>query len=33
MGCYGHSRLREFVLGGVSRAVLRDMAVPALMAH
>jgi nucleotide-binding universal stress UspA family protein len=33
MGCYGHSRLREFVLGGVTRHVLRDMNVPVLMAH
>lgn len=33
MGCYGHSRLREVLLGGVSRAALRDMAIPTLMAH
>lgn len=33
MGCYGHSRLREIVLGGVSRAILRGMTVPTLMAH
>lgn len=33
MGCYGHSRLRELLLGGVSRAVLRSMSVPTLMAH
>jgi nucleotide-binding universal stress UspA family protein len=24
MGLYGHNRLQEFVLGGVSRAVLSD---------
>lgn len=33
MGCYGHSRARELVLGGASRTVLRSMAVPVLMAH
>ena len=33
MGAYGHSRLREFVLGGVTRTILHDMTVPALMAH
>lgn len=33
MGCYGHSRLREFVLGGASRAIFRTMTAPILMAH
>jgi nucleotide-binding universal stress UspA family protein len=33
MGGYGHSRLREFVLGGVTRGILENMTVPALMAH
>ena len=33
MGAYGHSRLRELVLGGVTRAMLQDMTVPVLMAH
>jgi nucleotide-binding universal stress UspA family protein len=33
MGCYGHSRAREWVLGGVSRTILRTMTVPVLMAH
>jgi nucleotide-binding universal stress UspA family protein len=33
MGCYGHSRAREFVLGGASRTVLATMTVPVLMAH
>lgn len=33
MGCYGHSRFREFVLGGVSRTVLERMHLPVLMAH
>ena len=33
MGCYGYSRLREFVLGGASRHVLSHMTIPVLMAH
>ncbi|MCO5129531.1 MAG: universal stress protein [Xanthobacteraceae bacterium] len=33
MGGYGHSRLREFVLGGVTRDLLRSMTVPALMSR
>lgn len=33
MGCYGHSRAREFVLGGTSRSVLHSMTLPVLMAH
>lgn len=33
MGCYGHSRAREWVLGGISRTVLRSMTLPVLMAH
>src|SRR5262249_28402559 len=33
MGCYGHSRLREFVLGGASRHLLEAMTVPVLMSH
>jgi nucleotide-binding universal stress UspA family protein len=33
MGGYGHSRLREFILGGVTRGILRTMTVPVLMAH
>jgi nucleotide-binding universal stress UspA family protein len=33
MGGYGHSRLREFVLGGATRAVLNAMTVPVLMSH
>jgi nucleotide-binding universal stress UspA family protein len=33
MGGYGHSRLREFVLGGVTRGILGTMTVPVLMAH
>ena len=33
MGCYGHSRAREWVLGGVSRTVLSSMTVPVLTSH
>jgi len=33
MGGYGHSRLREFVLGGVTRKILQSMPVPAFMSH
>jgi nucleotide-binding universal stress UspA family protein len=33
MGAYGHSRLRELVLGGVTRTVLESMTVPVLMSH
>ena len=33
MGAWGHSRLREFVLGGVTRTLLETMTVPVLMAH
>lgn len=33
MGCYGHNRAREWVLGGASRTVLRSMTLPVLMAH
>ncbi|MES2537575.1 MAG: universal stress protein [Pseudomonadota bacterium] len=32
-GCYGHSRFRELLLGGVSRTLLRSMTVPVLMSH
>ncbi len=33
MGGYGHSRLREFVLGGVTRSIFRSMTIPVLMSH
>jgi nucleotide-binding universal stress UspA family protein len=33
MGAYGHSRFREFVLGGATRNILEHMTVPVLMAH
>jgi nucleotide-binding universal stress UspA family protein len=33
MGAYGHSRLREFILGGVTRTILDSMTIPTLMSH
>jgi nucleotide-binding universal stress UspA family protein len=33
MGAYGRSRLRELVLGGVTRTLLQAMTVPVLMSH
>jgi nucleotide-binding universal stress UspA family protein len=33
MGGYGHSRLQERILGGVTRDMLRSMTVPTLMSH
>lgn len=33
MGGYGHSRLRDFVLGGATRSILADPPVPALLSH
>ena len=32
-GAYGHSRLSEFILGGVTRTLLTEMTVPVLMSH
>lgn len=32
-GGYGHSRLREWVLGGVTRELLEFTAVPVLFSH
>ena len=33
MGCYGHPRLRELLLGGATRSVLRGMRLPVLLAN
>lgn len=33
MGGYGHSKLREIVLGGVTRAMLKSMTAPVFMSH
>ena len=33
MGCYGHSKLRELALGGVTRHITQNMTVPVLFSH
>lgn len=33
MGGYGHSRLREVILGGATRRILASMTLPVLMSH
>lgn len=33
MGAYGHSRLRQFIIGGATRGMLEDMPIPTLMMH
>jgi nucleotide-binding universal stress UspA family protein len=33
MGAYGHSRIRELVLGGATRTLFESMTVPTLMSH
>jgi nucleotide-binding universal stress UspA family protein len=33
MGAYGHSRIRELVLGGATRTLLESMTVPVLLSH
>lgn len=33
MGAFGHSRLREFVLGGATQGILAAMTVPVLLSH
>ncbi|HEX2019273.1 MAG TPA: universal stress protein [Aurantimonas sp.] len=33
MGCYGHSRFRQLLLGGVTRHILETMTVPVLMSR
>lgn len=33
MGAFGHSRLREFILGGATRSILRARKLPILMSH
>ncbi|CAG9187469.1 hypothetical protein LMG23994_06914 [Cupriavidus pinatubonensis] len=32
-GAYGHGRMRELVLGGVTRTLLESMTVPVLLSH
>ena len=33
MGGYGHSKVREFILGGVTRGIFESLTVPALISH
>lgn len=33
MGCYGHTRLREFIFGGATRHVLSRATIPVFMSH
>jgi nucleotide-binding universal stress UspA family protein len=33
MGAFGHSRMREFLLGGATREILDRSAIPLLMSH
>ncbi len=33
MGGYGHTRFREFLLGGVTRTILEETEIPVLMSH
>jgi nucleotide-binding universal stress UspA family protein len=33
MGGYGHSRMREFILGGVTRGIVASMTLPTLLSH
>jgi nucleotide-binding universal stress UspA family protein len=33
VGGYGHSRLREYVLGGATRGILASMTLPTLMSN
>ena len=33
MGAYGHSRMREFIMGGATASVLRHPLLPLFMSH
>lgn len=33
MGAFGHSRMRDFVLGGATGGILRDLRLPVLLSH
>jgi nucleotide-binding universal stress UspA family protein len=33
MGGYGHAKLRDVILGGVTRYMLKSMTVPVFMSH
>lgn len=33
MGAFGHSRLHDFILGGATQGVFRDLRLPVLLSH
>lgn len=33
MGCYGHSRLQEYIFGGITREAWDHTAIPTLLSH
>ena len=33
MGGFGHSRIRDFILGGATKGALRDLRLPTLLSH
>ena len=33
MGAFGHSRMRDFVMGGATAGILRDLKLPVLLSH
>ena len=33
MGGFGHSRIRDFVLGGASKGILTELRLPVLLSH
>jgi len=33
MGGFGHSRMRDFVLGGATGGILKDLRLPVLLSH
>ena len=33
MGGFGHSRLREFILGGATMGIFKEMSLPVLLSH
>ena len=33
MGAFGHSRIRDFVLGGATSGILRQLELPVLLSH
>jgi nucleotide-binding universal stress UspA family protein len=33
MGGYGHSRVRDFVIGGATEGVLKGLALPVMLSH